>query len=147
MRNRELLPDARPVYEQDRTSFQSRVDVWVKQCFGETSKTERNYRFIEEALELVQSLGTSKEEVLELVDYVFNRPSGEPWQEVGGTMTTLAALCNAHDLDMEESADRELTRMWGAIERYVRNRQTSQRIPRYHNEKLRDRCRRSDNLP
>jgi hypothetical protein len=115
----QIAGNARPVYEQDRVSFQNRVKVWLEQCFGKEAvndKFERNSRFIEEALELVQSLGLSMEHVLVLVDYVYNRPVGEPTQEVGGTMTTLAALCNANDFDMEECGDTELVRMWDKIE-------------------------------
>lgn len=53
------------------TSYQSRV----KPCFGPQiaiDKVERNHRFIEEALELIQATGITQEEVYELVDYVFN---------------------------------------------------------------------------
>lgn len=96
------------------SGFQFRVDPWLTLCFGDTIKydtKERNYRFGEEALELTQSLGMTKEEAHQLVEYVFNRPVGEPKQEVGGTMVTLAALCIASNIDMMLEGERELTRI------------------------------------
>jgi hypothetical protein len=95
--------------------YQQKVKEWLTHCFGESvaiSKLERNYRFLEEALELVQAAGCTKEQALQLVDYVFNRPVGELKQEVGGTMVTLSGLCSAHDVSLEECAMTELQRVW-----------------------------------
>ncbi len=95
-------------------SFQQRVASWLYRCFGaEIARdiTERNHRFLEESLELVQSKGGTAGEAHELVDYVFSRPTGEPRQEVGGVMVTLAALCDASSIDMAESAEIELDRI------------------------------------
>ncbi len=95
-------------------SFQERVKPWLHECFGEMiagDKEERNHRFLEEALELVQACGCTKEEALKLVDYVYGRPVGEKGQEVGGTMVTLAALCIAQGINLNEEAERELSRI------------------------------------
>ena len=46
-----------------------------------------------------------------LVDYVWSRPIGEPEQEVGGVMVTLAAYCLAADLDMHAAGETELARI------------------------------------
>src|SRR5206468_12137232 len=70
----------------------------------------------EEALELVQALGCTRSEAHQLVDYVFARPAGEPAQEAGGTVVTLAALCIANDLCMHEAAETELARIWTKID-------------------------------
>jgi hypothetical protein len=99
--------------------FQARVAPWMLACFGEIiagDREERNHRFIEEALELIQACGCSASEAHQLVDYVFNRPVGEPHQEVGGVMVTLAALCLANDLDMHAHAETELARVWTKVE-------------------------------
>ena len=99
--------------------FQARVHSWMVACFGEViaaDREERNHRFLEEALELVQSLGCSADEAHQLVDYVYGRPVGEPAQEVGGTMVTLAALCLANDLDMDKEGNVELVRVWTKVE-------------------------------
>ncbi len=100
--------------------FQSRVRPWLLACFGEAvaaDRAERNHRFLEEALELVQALGCTRDDVAQLVNYVYGRPVGEPSQEVGGVMVTLAALCLANDLDLHAAAETELGRVWGAIEK------------------------------
>lgn len=102
-----------------KTSFQSRVQPWMMDCFGPVISTdgiERNHRFLEEALELVQSLGCNASEAHQLVDYVYARPVGEPQQEVGGVMVTLAALCLARGIDMHESGEVELNRVWEKID-------------------------------
>jgi NTP pyrophosphatase (non-canonical NTP hydrolase) len=95
-------------------SFQARVQRWMLACFNPqiaADELERNDRFVEEALELVQAKGYSAERAHALVDYVFGRPVGEPAQEVGGVMVTLAALCSTAGLDMHEAGERELTRI------------------------------------
>ncbi|MGK8887414.1 hypothetical protein [Burkholderia gladioli] len=94
--------------------FQARVRPWMLECFGPTiaaDRVERNHRFLEEALELVQSLGCTASEAHQLVDYTFGRPVGEPAQEVGGVMVTLAALCLANTLDMNTAGGTELARI------------------------------------
>lgn len=99
--------------------FQQRVQPWMLECFGaeiSADRAERNHRFLEEALELVQSTGCSASEAHQLVDYVYGRPVGEPEQEVGGVMVTLAALCLANRLDMHVAADVELARIWTKVE-------------------------------
>jgi len=94
--------------------FQQRVQPWLLECFGEMiagDREERNHRFLEEALELVQACDCTASEAHQLVDYVFGRPVGEPTQEVGGVMVTLAALCLANDLDMHAAGETELARI------------------------------------
>jgi NTP pyrophosphatase (non-canonical NTP hydrolase) len=113
-----------------RHTFQRAVDVWMQACFGITiskDRRERNYRFLEEALELVQALDCTKEDAHALVEYVFGRPVGEPRQEVGGVMVTLAALCTAAAIDAEACGDEELARVWTMIER-IREKQQAKRI-------------------
>ncbi|WP_198650641.1 hypothetical protein [Agrobacterium pusense] len=102
-----------------KLSFQNGVAQWLLECFGPVlvaDKTERADRFIEEALELLQSVGYPAERILALLSYVYGRPIGEPVQEVGGTMVTLAAFCISHDIDMDEAAKTELARVWTKIE-------------------------------
>lgn len=104
----------------EQTSFQSRVHPWLLECFGAqiaADRVERNHRFLEESLELVQALGCTQSEAHQLVDYVFERPIGEPAQEVGGVMVTLAALCLASDLDMHAAGEVELARIWTKVEK------------------------------
>lgn len=99
--------------------FQDRVDRWLVDCFGmkiARDPIERNHRFLEEALELAQACDCTKEEALQLVDYVFRRDIGEVEQEVGGVMNTLAALCLSRDIDMLDAGHIELDRCWTKVE-------------------------------
>lgn len=100
-------------------TFQDRVQPWLLACFGEMiagDREERNHRFLEEALELVQATGCTASEAHQLVDYVFGRDVGDPPQEVGGVMVTLAALCLANGMDMHDAAEVELARIWTKVE-------------------------------
>lgn len=99
-------------------NFQAKVGEWVKSCFGQWAAgnlRERSHRFLEEALELAQASGCTKEEALQLVEYTFSRPVGDPADEVGGTMTTLAALSNALNIQMDIAGERALQRNWNNI--------------------------------
>lgn len=96
-------------------SWQQRVEDWMLETFGRTitaDRTERNHRFLEEALELVQAGGCTASEAHQLVDYVFGRPVGELAQEVGGVNLTLTALCIAHRVDLVGASETELARCW-----------------------------------
>lgn len=97
-------------------SFQDRVGLWIEHCFGESNdplrRERRAHRFVEEALEFAQSVGTKWEDAIQLVDYVFSRPVGEPAQEVGGVMLTLMGAASANGLKVPECAEKELARVW-----------------------------------
>ncbi|WP_233343681.1 hypothetical protein [Burkholderia cepacia] len=105
---------AAPSPTDERATFQQRVQPWMLACFGAeiaADRAERNHRFFEEAGELVQACGMTREEAHALVDYTWSRPVGEPTQEVGGVMVTLAALCLANGLDMHAAGETELARI------------------------------------
>ncbi|WP_414540456.1 hypothetical protein [Stenotrophomonas forensis] len=95
-------------------SFQAGVAEWMGQCFLPSlysNMTERGDRLLEEVLELLQAHGYDSARVPTLVDYVFGRPVGEPTQEVGGVMVTLAGYCWVAGLDMHAAGDAELARI------------------------------------
>jgi hypothetical protein len=105
--------------------FQNEVGLWLLACFGEEvarDQSQRNHRFLEEAIELVQSLNCTRSEAHQLVDYVFDRPTGEPMQEVGGVMVTLAGLGWANAMPVTMLGALELARVWQNIER-IRQKQ------------------------
>lgn len=101
-------------------TFQARTAAWVRNAFGygvARDRRERALRFAEEALELAQATGElSHEDAEALVRYVWDRPSGAVVQEVGGVLVTLAALCDAHEIDMQIAAEAELARCERKIE-------------------------------
>lgn len=103
--------------------FQLDIQYWADTAFGkETSSDlfERKYRFLEEVLELVQTVElpdeNAEEECIRLVRYVFSRPKGEPFQEAGGVMVTFALLCNSLKIDAQDAAVVEEQRVWDKIE-------------------------------
>ncbi|MBV6656448.1 MAG: hypothetical protein KI785_01650 [Devosiaceae bacterium] len=101
------------------TRLQDRVAPWMQACFGPelaADRQERNQRFLEEAVELVQACGGTAAEAHAVVDYVYGREPGEPNQEVGGVVITLAALCLANDLDMHRAGEEELARIWKHVD-------------------------------
>ena len=100
--------------------FQKGVYAWVMSAMGQDvlwSETERNRRFIEEALELVQACGMPKDDAFALVEYVYSRPKGEKSQEVGGVMITLSALCSVQNINLIEAAETEYQRIWNNIDK------------------------------
>lgn len=101
------------------SDFQDRVKPWMMKCFGKkisADAVERNHRFLEESLELVQSCGCTASEAHQLVDYVYGRKVGEREQEAGGVMVTLAALCLANNLNMHKCGEIELARIWEKVD-------------------------------
>jgi hypothetical protein len=108
-------------------TFQSRVLNWLMTCFSMEicrDPIERNHRFLEEALELVQSLGCTASEAHQMVDYVYDRPVGEPLQELGGVVITLNALASCHDMNLKDAGELELTRIWKKIDK-IREKQAA----------------------
>jgi hypothetical protein len=109
--------------------YQQSVRKWVEHCFGVEVANDiptRCFRFFEEAGELCQSLGMTKAAALKLVEYTWGRPVGEPQQELGGVMVTLAALAEPAKLDMNLDGWIELSRCWAATDK-IRAKQKSKK--------------------
>ena len=105
--------------KDQQSPLQTLFRQWAVEAFGENvanDKMERNHRFLEESLELVQSLGMEKSEAYQLVDYVYARGAGEVNQEVGGVLATLACLCSANYIDMMGAGEKELIRIHEKID-------------------------------
>lgn len=97
----------------EHNGFQTRCRLWVEKTFGhQTSETrQKGFRFLEEAVELVESLGMTRENCHKIVDYVFDRNSpGEPYQELGGVMVTLATVAQVNGMNMLTAGSDEITR-------------------------------------
>jgi hypothetical protein len=113
--------------QMSNSTYQTRVKEWLTACFPlcvRSDRQERTHRFLEEALELAQANGCSREDARALVEYVYSRPAGRPELEVGGVMITLASLCSTTGIDMTEAGDRELQRNWERIDA-IRRKQAS----------------------
>lgn len=110
----------------ERLIKQLRLRKWAEDIFGyftATTSRTRNLRFIEEAAELVQALGTPREDVEKVLDRVYSRPPGEPGQEIGGVMVTLYLLAEVNGLDVEAEEDKEIARIHdpALVEKLVRS--------------------------
>lgn len=113
----------------DAGSYQQRVAKWMSVCFADDvckDIQERGDRLLEETLEYLQAHGYDPARVATLTQYVYSRPVGEPKQELGGVMVTLAAHANAVGLDMQGCGEVELNRVWGLIDK-IRAKQASKR--------------------
>lgn len=92
-------------------ALQTRAFIWVTKVDPVVAIQRRALRFMEEAVELVQALGVTKDLVLRVVDYVYGRPAGEVVNEIGGVGMTLLPLCEALDVSAEHCFRRELHRV------------------------------------
>jgi len=103
--------------------FQLKVVEWFKICFGDppdpkaSNPRQRAARFAEEAIELMQAAELSREEVIQLVDYVYSRPSGEILDESSGVLTTLAMLTETHGIPLDQCADHGIRMLYVKIEK------------------------------
>jgi hypothetical protein len=97
------------------STYQTDVWTWCRDTFRGIANwddtKERGFRFLEEALELFQAVGMSKDDALKVVDYVYERPVGIAEQEVGGTMVTLLALCSHCGIKVERCLEDEFDRI------------------------------------
>lgn len=93
--------------------LQHRLNNWAEDVFNDAAfdPVESRDRFLEEAIELYRACGGTKFDIAQIMDYVFNRPDGEIKQEIGGTLLTLMALCTAHNIDLMNAGETELTRV------------------------------------
>ena len=114
------MPDTANDTPAPMGAIQQRVHPWMLECFGPEisfEADERNRRFFEEAVELVQANGMSREHAHWMVDYVFSRAVGEVPAEVGGVVVTLAALCTAKGVNLEATFEAEVERIWTIVDR------------------------------
>jgi NTP pyrophosphatase (non-canonical NTP hydrolase) len=96
----------------DEESYQERVIKWVIDCFGAeyaVNIKERALRLLEEVVELGQSLGVTKEDVIKMAVHTYGRPVGDTEQEFGGVMVTLAALAASASVDLKSIGEKQLS--------------------------------------
>lgn len=105
-------------FDDHPSDFQEDCSVWAHNCVGPvraTNMEHRALRFLEEGVELSQASGLTEEQCIEVVKYVFSRPVGEPAQEVGGVLVTLAILATTHLVQMDHAGRVELKRAYEHI--------------------------------
>lgn len=115
---------------EDKSSFQSRVYVWLKMAFGDgiaNDTLERNHRFLEESLELLQAKGACKDGVSKMVRTIYNDRYdvfdglfGLNKNDIAGmALISLANLCEASGVDMLANGEIELKSIEGNIGKIV----------------------------
>lgn len=110
--------------ERPRDARQAAVYAWVKETFGSATLNtkERALRFIEEAIELAQAEGLSKEQTRSVLDHVYAKPPGSIESEVGGVGVTLLGYCEAKGLSAEHEEVKEADRVSNIDPAYFRER-------------------------
>jgi NTP pyrophosphatase (non-canonical NTP hydrolase) len=87
---------------------------WAVRCFGwdhVQNRRMRALRLLEEAVELAQAVGVSREKCELTVDVVYGRAPGLPSQELGGVLLTATVLAGAFGEDPQDVLERELGRV------------------------------------
>lgn len=96
----------------ERMQRQMKVYEWVQLAFGPehaNNVKQRSVRFLEEAFELYQACGGDRRMAHELLDFVFDRPSGILHREIGQVGLTLLSVAAAaeYNCDAEERIEVE----------------------------------------
>lgn len=98
-------------------SFKSYVmdcSKWVAETYGVASYNDlrnRAARVAEEGVELAQSEGVPKEQVLAIVERCYSRPVGDPRQEGAGVLFTVMVWSHAKGVSLIRDLSRELKRV------------------------------------
>lgn len=112
-------------------NHQERVAVWLDQVFDAEERAntkERSLRVVEEAIELAQACGADEATVHRLVEYIFERPVGEPAKELAGVMVTVYAAAESLGESADARFDEEMHRIWRPeVRDRVRRRQVEKR--------------------
>jgi len=97
-----------------RITRQRRVNDWAVDAFGiqqAINPKQRALRLLEEAVEAYQAVGGDKVLAHLTVDVMFDRPAGDPAQELGGVGVTLLALGASLGLSADLEESREIARV------------------------------------
>lgn len=97
-----------------RDERQTRVVEWTRAAFGDAEALgvqQRAIRLLEEAVELFQACDGDRNMAHDLVNYVFNQPTGEVGQEIGGVSVCILALAAAAGYSADAEEVREVERV------------------------------------
>jgi NTP pyrophosphatase (non-canonical NTP hydrolase) len=86
---------------------------WAVEAFGPGANhpVERGMRVAEEAIELAQATGATREEVHSLVEFIYAKPPGDLTREVGQVALTLDAVAELNGIDAQAEGWNELRRV------------------------------------
>lgn len=94
---------------------------WAKRCFGKEhveNGAVRGLRHVEEATEVAQCLGATKEDIIKVIEMVYSRPVGELYKEIGGSFLTLLVLCESHGISADDAVLSEVIRVLSKDQNY-----------------------------
>lgn len=96
-----------------RDIVQRLVSAWVRSTFGDEAfaRQERARRLLEEVAELCQAEDIDKQSAIDVVNYVYAKPKGDPSQEIGGVALTLLAYAGSAGVSLEQAETSEFTRV------------------------------------
>ncbi len=101
--------------------------AWACNAFGAEHAFNlplRTLRCAEEAVELAQAAGVSREKMFELVDIVYSRPKGMVHQEIGGVLMVITTICAIQGGDPSFYLTNELCRILKQpIEKFAKRNQ------------------------
>lgn len=102
------------IKEYNIWALRSGCSDWVQRTYGMESfldKRNRAARVAEEGVELGQSEGVTKEQMLAIVERAYSRPAGKPRQELAGVVFTSLVYSQAAAMDALEEVSLELERV------------------------------------
>jgi len=111
--------------QKEMYSWQPKMVLWVRSRLGDDAMFphERGMRFLEEALELAQAVGLTEVEIDKVKAHVYAKSVGRVEQEIGGVVSTLLTLAQAHGVSMNEAALAEIDRIHKLPKEKFRKRQ------------------------
>lgn len=104
---------------------EERTMTWLRSRLGDgpaTDVQERVSRLYEEVTELAQAEGLTHGYLKSLLDYVFMRPIGEPFQEAGGVSVTLYGYAAAKGWTVQGAFETEIRRVEEKTPEWMRAR-------------------------
>lgn len=94
-------------------SVEERVERWVRFVLGDNCMAThaRALRFLEEAHELAQVCGVTRDEASRTRDMVYSKPAGSAAQEIGGCGVTLAGVAASLGVSVASLTNEEMRRI------------------------------------
>lgn len=98
----------------NRQQRQAEILQWANATFGEATASntgERIRRFAEESIELVQAAGLDKQALNDIIDHVYDKPTGNISQEIGQVGVSLLALSEHLGIQADREERKEFQRI------------------------------------
>jgi len=96
--------------------IEERVNIWLRDCVGHEvadDLAERNHRFCEEALELLQACGYTRAQIDAMADVVYSKPpSSNQGGECADVIICLVQLARARNIDLVKMVREGIARNW-----------------------------------